>query len=387
MTIAVLKESGREERRVALCPAHIPELVNNGLDVVVEEGAGESAGITDDEYQKKGAKVSSRKEAAGSADVLLTVRCGAALQNDAEDPTELLKEGATVIGFAEPYASHQSFTKMRSRKLSLFAMEMIPRISRAQSMDALSSMANLAGYKSVVLAADNLPKIFPMMMTAAGTILPTSVFVLGVGVAGLQAIATAKRLGATVSAYDIRSEVKEQVESLGAKFLEVELDTAEGQGEGGYAKEMDEQFYEKQREMMSKIVAESDVVITTAAIPGKRSPVLVTEDMVTNMRFGSVLVDLAAEGGGNCEVSSPGETVEFEGVKVLAPLNVPSSMPYNAARLYSKNITSFLLNMVVDGELKLDREDEIHAATQILDKGEPVSQEIADRLGLERKTE
>lgn len=319
--------------------------------------------------------------------MLLTVRCGAALPKGAEDPTELLKEGAVVIGFAEPYGPHASFTKMRARKLSLFAMELMRRITHAQSMDALSSMADLAGYKSVVLATDNLPKIFPMMMTAAGTILPTSVFVLGAGVAGLQAIATAKRLGATVSAYDIRPEVKEQVESLGAKFFQVGLSTTAAEGEGGYAKEMDEQFYAQQREMMSKVVAESDVVITTAAVPGKRAPVLVTSDMIKSMRPGSVIVDLAAERGGNCEVSSPGETVEVDGVRVLAPLNVPASMPYNATHLYSKNITAFLLHMAEDGQLKLNREDEILAAMRILDKGEPVSKAISERLGLAAETD
>lgn len=386
MTVAVLKETGLEERRVALSPAHIPELINNGMHVVVEAGAGESAGITDEEYRKKGAQVGSRKEAAGSADVLLSVRCGAGLPKDAEDPIELLKAGTVVIGFAEPYGPHKHFTRMHSRKLSLFAMELMPRITRAQSMDALSSMANLSGYKSVVLAADNLPKIFPMMMTAAGTILPASVFVLGVGVAGLQAIATAKRLGAKVSAYDIRSDVKEQAESLGAKFLEVDLDTAAVEGEDGYAKVMDEKFYDTQREMMGKVVAESDVVITTAAVPGKKAPVLVTKEMVAHMRPGSVLVDLAAERGGNCEVSIPGETVELEGVKIIAPLNVPSTMPYNAARLYSKNITAFLLHMVEDGQLKIDSEDEIIAATQILDKGAPVTIEIGARLGLETES-
>ncbi len=382
MKIAVLKETAEDEKRVALAPAHVPNLTNAGFEVLVEEGAGTSSGISDEEYRGKGAGIASRKEAAQAADVLLCVRSAAALPEEAEDPAEILREGAAVIGFANPYAPHERFRSIRDRKQSLFAMELMPRITRAQSMDALSSMANLGGYKGVLLAADYLPKMFPMMMTAAGTILPSEVFILGVGVAGLQAIATAKRLGAVVSAYDIRPEVKEQVKSLGAKFLEVELETEAAEGEGGYAKEMDEEFYRKQREMMTKVVAESDVVITTAAVPGKKAPTLVTEEMVKGMSPGSVIVDLAAERGGNCEVTELGQVREVHGVTVIGPENIPSTLAYNASRLYSKNITSFLLNMAEEGELKANPEDEIVAATQVLRSGEVPNEELRSRLEL-----
>jgi NAD(P) transhydrogenase subunit alpha len=382
MTVAVLKETAGDEKRVALAPAHVQELIKAGLEVVVEEGAGASSGIEDEEYREKGARTDSREEAAKAADILLCVRTGAALPEDAEDPFDLLKEGAAVIGFADPYEPSERLRRMKDRGLSLFAMELMPRITRAQSMDALSSMANLGGYKGVLLAAAHLPKMFPMMMTAAGTILPAEVFVLGVGVAGLQAIATAKRLGAVVSAYDIRPEVKEQVKSLGAKFLEVELETGETEAEGGYAKEMDEEFYRKQRELMNKVVAESDVVITTAAVPGKKAPVLVTGEMVKGMKPGSVIVDLAAERGGNCELTELGTVREVHGVTVVGPQNIPSSLAYNASRLYSKNISSFLLAMVEEGELKADSEDEIVTATQVLRSGEVPNEDIRSRLEL-----
>jgi NAD(P) transhydrogenase subunit alpha len=382
MTVAVLKETAEDEMRVALAPAHVPELTKAGLEVVVEEGAGRPAGIDDQEYRDKGAEIASRADAAAAADILLSVRAAAALPEDADDPAELLKEGAAVIGFADPYQPHKRFRKMKEKGLSLFAMELMPRITRAQSMDVLSSMANLGGYKGVILAADYLPRMFPMMMTAAGTILPAEVFVLGVGVAGLQAIATAKRLGAVVSAYDIRPEVKEQVKSLGAKFLEVELEADETEAEGGYAKEMDEEFYRKQREMMAATVADSDVVITTAAVPGKKAPVLVTEEMVKGMQPGSVIVDLASERGGNCELTEHGEVKTVHGVTVIGPRNIPSTLAYNASRLYSKNVTSFLLAMVEDGELNADQADEIVSATQVLRAGEVPNDEIRTRLEL-----
>lgn len=382
MTVSILKETAEGERRVALAPEHVGDLKKAGLEVILESGAGEASGISDDAYEQKGARVLSRREALKAADILLAVRSAAALPEGAKDSGLELQEGATVIAFADPYAPHKSFQKMREKKLNLFSMELMPRITRAQSMDALSSMANLAGYKAVLIAADHLPKMFPMMMTAAGTILPSSVFILGVGVAGLQAIATAKRLGAVVSAYDIRPEVKEQVKSLGAKFLEVELETGEAEGEGGYAKEMDEEFYRKQREMMKKVIAESDVVITTAAVPGKTSPVLVTEEMVQGMKAGSVIVDLASERGGNCEVTEHGKAKVTHGVTVIGPADIPSSLAANASRLYSKNISSFLLSMVEEGDLKADPEDEIVAATQVLRGGEVPNEEIRSRLEL-----
>jgi NAD(P) transhydrogenase subunit alpha len=263
----------------------------------------------------------------------------------------------------------------------MFSLEMLPRITRAQSMDVLSSMATVAGYKSVLFAAETLPKIFPMFMTAAGTIAPARVFVVGVGVAGLQAIATAKRLGAVVSAYDIRPAVKDQVISLGAKFVEMDLETGDAEDKGGYAKAMDEEFYKKQREMMNKVVAENDVVITTAAVPGKKAPILVTEEMVKGMAPGSVVVDLAAERGGNCDLTKPGETVQVHGVSVIGPLNVPSTVPYHASQMYSKNITTFFQNLVKEGKIELNMEDEIIVDTMVTKGGDVVSARVKELLG------
>jgi len=380
--LGVLKETAAGEKRVALVPDHIPGLSNAGLTVLVEEGAGEASGFTDQEYQNKGAEIQPRQDVLSAAEVLLTVRTAAAVPAEEWQTYSGLKEGTLIIGFADPYQAHPAFTDFAAKKVSLLAMELMPRITRAQSMDALSSMANLGGYKAVLLAADHLPRIFPMMMTAAGTILPAQVFVLGVGVAGLQAIATAKRLGGVVSAYDIRPEVKEQVQSLGAKFLQVELESSELETEGGYAKEMDEEFYRRQREMMNKVVAESEVIITTAAVPGKTAPTLVTEEMVQQMKPGSVIVDLAAERGGNCELTKAGETVKVHGVTIIGPTDIPSHLAFNASRLYSKNITSFFLHLLQEGELELNREDEITGKTMVLDRGAPVSDEFRNRLEL-----
>lgn len=380
--IGVLKEMVGGERRVALVPDHVPDLVKAGLGVVIEEGAGEGAGYSDQEYRDKEAEVRPREEVLSRVNVLLTVRTAAAVPTEEWRTYSGLNDGAVIIGFANPYEKHPAFEELAEKKASLLAMELMPRITRAQSMDALSSMANLGGYKAVLLAANHLPRIFPMMMTAAGTIMPTQVFILGVGVAGLQAIATAKRLGAVVSAYDVRSEVKEQVQSLGAKFLEVELEESELQTEGGYAKEMDEEFYRRQREMMHKVVAESDVIITTAAVPGKKAPTLVTTDMVKQMKPGSVIVDIAAERGGNCELTKAGETVREHGVTIIGPTDIPSRLAFNSSRLYSKNITSFLLHLLQEGKPVLDREDEITGKTLVLENGKPTSDEIRSRLGL-----
>ena len=267
-------------------------------------------------------------------------------------------------------------------KVTAFAMELIPRITRAQSMDALSSMANLAGYKAVLLAANHLPKIFPMMMTAAGTIIAAKVFIVGVGVAGLQAIATAKRLGAMVSAYDIRPAVKEQVQSLGAKFVEMELDTGDSETSGGYAKAMDEEFYKKQREMMLKVVAESDVVITTAAVPGKKAPILVTEEMVKGMNPRSVVVDLAAERGGNCEITEPGEIIVKHDVTIVGTTNLPSAIPFHASQTYSKNVTNLMGLLVKEGKLDLNMEDEIISGTVVTNDGQVVDARVKEILGL-----
>lgn len=374
MKIGVPRETVPGERRVALVPAHVPSLTKAGLEVVVEAGAGNPSGYSDGEYTERGAEIVD--DARSAADVLLTVRSAAAAGDADPGPG---RDEQTIIGFLEPYAPHPAFDRLLERTSTAFSMELIPRITRAQSMDALSSMANLAGYRSAILAAEALPKMFPMMMTAAGTIVPARAFVVGVGVAGLQAIATTRRLGAVVSAYDVRPAVKEQVESLGAKFVEMELETAEGSG--GYAREMDEEFYRKQRELMGDVLAESDVVITTAAIPGKPSPVLVTEEMVKRMQPGSVIVDLATERGGNCELSETGKTVVKHGVTIVGPVNIPSSLAFNASQLYSKNITTFLLAMIKDGELLIDTEDEIVAATLVTRDGEIPNADIKERLG------
>jgi len=292
-------------------------------------------------------------------------------------------ESQTVLGCSEPLSALEEAREMADKGISLLALELMPRITRAQSMDVLSSMATIAGYKSVLLAADVLPKMFPMLMTAAGTLAPAKVFVVGVGVAGLQAIATARRLGAVVSAYDVRPVVKEQVESLGAKFVEFDLDTGGSEDKGGYAKAMDEEFYRKQQEMMAKVLTQTDVVITTAAVPGKKAPILVTGDMVQGMAPGSVVVDIAAERGGNCDLTEPGETVVKGGVTVLGPLNLPSTVPYHASQMYAKNISTFLLHLVQEGRMDLERDDEIIRETLVAKGGEVVHARVRDLLGME----
>jgi len=303
---------------------------------------------------------------------------------------ELTREGQAVVAFLEPLSAAESVKKLAERRLKAFAMELMPRITRAQSMDALSSLATVAGYKAVLLAADHLPRMFPMMMTAAGTVSPARVFVIGAGVAGLQAIATARRLGAVVSAYDVRPAVKEQVESLGGKFVELELETVESEDKGGYAKAMDEEFYRKQREMMTRVVAENHVVITTAAVPGKKAPVLITEEMVKGMTPGSVIVDLAAERGGNCELTRAGETALSHGVTIIGPINLPATVPYHSSQMYSKNISTFLLHLVKEGELVIDLSDEITRETLLTLDGEVLNPRVREILGmpaLEKKKE
>jgi NAD(P) transhydrogenase subunit alpha len=377
MTVGVPRERSPGERRVALAPAHVASLLKAELTVDVERGAGEASGFLDGAYEEKGARIVD--DVYARSDVLLTVRAAAAA-GDSDGPT--YREGQTVLGYLEPYGPHPAFAKLVAQKVTSLSMELIPRITRAQSMDTLSSMANLAGYRAAILAAEALPKMFPMMMTAAGTIVPAKVFIIGVGVAGLQAIATTRRLGAVVSAYDVRPAVREQVESLGAKFVEMDLETDESEGSGGYAKAMDEEFYRKQREFMTAVIADSDVVITTAAIPGRPSPVLVTEEMVKHMAPGAVIVDLAAERGGNCELTEAGTTVHKHGVTILGPLNIPSALAFNASRLYSKNITTFLLSLITDGRLTLDLEDEIVAATLVTRDGTVPNADLRERLGL-----
>src|SRR5436190_3700520 len=361
MRVGIPKESWPGETRVAVIPAAIPGLVKSGLEVAVESGAGTAAGFPDDSYRSQGAILVPRPELFRTSDIVLQVRATPA------DPSALHR-GQTVIGFADPLGSPLVIRQLAPTGINLFSMELMPRITRAQSMDALSSMATIAGYKGVLLAATTLPRMFPMLMTAAGTISPARVFIMGAGVAGLQAISTARRLGAKVEAYDVRPAVKEQVQSLGAKFVELPLESADSEDKGGYAKAQDESFYKRQREMMLKVVAASDVVITTALVPGKRAPILLTTEMVEAMAPGSVVVDLAAERGGNCELTKPDQVVTHKGVTILGPSNPPALVPYHASQMYSKNITTFLAHLLgKDGasqsSLPINPEDEITRET------------------------
>jgi NAD(P) transhydrogenase subunit alpha len=374
MIVGVPRETFPGERRVALIPAVVGPLIKSGAEVVVEAGAGAEAACVDADYAAKGARTASRAEVFTRADVLLMVRTPGANAAYGPDDAARLREGQVVIGFAEPLTAHEATEAVAARGASLFAMELMPRITRAQSMDALSSMASIAGYKAVLMAASALPRMFPMMMTAAGTLAPARVFVIGAGVAGLQAIASARRLGAKVEAYDVRPAVREQVESLGARFVELPLETGTAEDKGGYAKAQDETFYRRQRELMAKTVAASDVVITTAAVPGKKSPVLVTAEAVAGMPPGSVIVDLAAERGGNCELTRADETVHAHGVTVLGPTNLPSTVPYHASQMYAKNITTFFQHLVKEGSVRFDLEDEITRATLVTHRGQVVSQ-------------
>ena len=292
-----------------------------------------------------------------------------------------LRSGQVLIGMCDPLGRPEGFQPLAQRGLTVFALELLPRITRAQSMDVLSSMATVAGYRAVLLAAVQLPKMFPMLMTAAGTITPAKVFVVGAGVAGLQAIATARKLGGVVSAYDVRPAVKEQVQSLGAKFVELGLETQGAEDRGGYARQLGDEFYKKQREMMSRWVAESDVVITTAMIPGQKAPVLITQEMVAGMRPGSVIVDLAAERGGNCELTQPGQTVHHHGVAILGPMNLPAEVPYHASQMYAKNISTFLLHLLnKQGQIELDRDDEILRETLVVRNGQIVHPRVQQLL-------
>ncbi|MFQ3620859.1 MAG: Re/Si-specific NAD(P)(+) transhydrogenase subunit alpha [Spirochaetales bacterium] len=377
LIVGVVKEGMEGERRVALVPLHVAGLLKAGCEVWVQAGAGLEAGYTDEEYRTKGCKiVTSREEVLASSDILLTVRTGGANPTTGREDLSKVKERALVVGHFDPYGVHPSFQALADRKGSACALELLPRITRAQSMDVLSSMANLAGYKAVILAAETLPKIFPMMMTAAGTVVPAKVFVIGAGVAGLQALATARRLGAVTSAYDVRPVVKDQVESLGAKFIELGLETKEAEGAGGYARAMDEEFYRKQREKLTEVLSGVDVVITTAAIPGKKAPVLVTREMVEKMSPGSVIVDIAAERGGNCELTKPGERVVHQGVTILGPVNLASTVPYHASQLYSKNITTFLLAVLKNGSIQLSEEDEVVKSVLVMREGVYLSEAI-----------
>jgi len=381
IVVGVPKETFPGERRVALIADIVPSMVKSGAEVLVESGAGVAAGITDESYTRKGAKIATRDEIFAKSEVVFQVRTFGA--NPAAGRADLgaMRPGQIVIGMTDSLNDPALSSDLAKTGATVFSLELVPRITRAQSMDVLSSMATIAGYKAIILAADVLPRFFPMFMTAAGTIAPARVFIVGVGVAGLQAIATAKRLGAVVSAYDIRPAVKDQVKSVGAKFVEFELQTGEAEDKGGYAKAMGEEFYRKQREMMAKVVKEHDVVVTTAAVPGKKAPILVTEDMVKGMNPGSVIVDLAAERGGNCESTRPGETVHVHGVTVMGPLNLPSTVPYHASQMFSKNLIAFFQNMVKNGAVDINADDEIIRDTMITKGGEVVSPRVKELMG------
>jgi len=380
MKAGVLKETFPGETRVAVVPGVITGLTKAGIELLVESGAGAAAGFPDARYAEKGAAVVSRDDVLAGASLLLSVRSFAGAHD--KDAIARLEPRHVLVGFLDPLQRPEAVKELAARGITSFALELVPRISRAQSMDALSSTATMVGYKAVLLAADRLPRMMPMMMTAAGTIAPARVFVIGAGVAGLQAIATARRLGAVVEAYDVRPAVKEQVQSLGAKFVELPLETAAAEDKGGYAKAQDESFYRRQRELLAKVVSESDVVIAAAAVPGKKAPVLVTGDMLRGMRPGSVIVDLAAEQGGNCEASEPGSEVMLHGVLVLAPLNLAATIPHHASQLYAKNLANFVQNMSRKGELTPVADDEIVRDSMLTRGGEVVAARVREALGM-----
>lgn len=383
MIVGVLRETYPGEHRVALVPAVLPSLKKGGMDVMVESKAGEQAGYPDSAYVEKGATIaSSRAQVFEKADCVVQVRLlGANLTEGQADLTGFRK-GQILVGMAEALTAPQSVQDLASLEVMAFALELMPRITRAQSMDILSSMGTVAGYKAVLIAASSLPKMFPMLMTAAGTVTPAKVLIIGAGVAGLQAISVAKRLGAAVEAYDIRPAVKEQILSLGAKFVELPLETGAAEDKGGYAKAQDETFYKKQRELLGKVIATSDVVISTAAVPGKKAPILITAEMVGAMAPGSVIVDLAAERGGNCELTKSGHTIVMHGVTIHGPENLSSTVPFHASQMYAKNVATFLLHLVKKGEIQIDMNDEITKETMLTRNGEVVQPRIREVLGL-----
>src|SRR5438067_240749 len=383
MIVGVPKESFPGERRVALTPAVIPNLLKAGFEVVVETRAGVEAGYPDADYAGKGATVlPERSEVFRTADVVVQVLCPGSNDRTGKADLPLLRRDQILIGFLRPLGSIETIQEVAATGVKAFAIELMPRTTRAQSMDALSSMATICGYKSVLLAADTLPRLFPMLTTAAGTITPARVFIIGAGVAGLQAIATARRLGAVTSAYDLRPAAKEQVQSVGGRFVELPIEAKDAQDQHGYARAQDERFYQQQRELLGRVVAESDVVITAAVVPGKKSPVLVTREMVKKMAPGSVIVDLAAERGGNCELTQTGQTVVKHGVTIIGRINIATGVPYHASQMYARNLTAFLLHLVKDGKLRLDVDDEIIRDTLVTRDGEVVNERVREFFAL-----
>ena len=383
MIVGVPRETYPGERRVALVPMVVPTLLKAGFEVVVEAGAGKEAGYPDAQYAEKGAKVVPERAAVfGAADIVVQVLSHGSNDATGKDDLPLLRRGQVLIGFLRPLGSAEVNQQTADTGVTSFSVELVPRTTRAQSMDALSSMATICGYKAVLIAADSHPRIFPMLTTAAGTITPARVLVIGAGVAGLQAIATARRLGAVASAYDLRPVAKEQVQSLGGRFIELPIEASDAQDARGYARAQDEDFYKRQRELLGRVVKESDVVITAAVVPGKKSPVLVTREMVDGMAPGSVILDLAAERGGNCELTRAGATVVEHGVTIIGAINLASGVPYHASQMYARNITAFLLHLVKDGQLQINVEDEIIRETLLTRDGEVVNPRVREAFSL-----
>lgn len=382
MIIGVTRETAAQERRVALNPASAAALIKVGFSVLLEEGAGVAAGFPDEEYRARDVALADRGEVFARADIIVQVRGPGSHAGGLEADLPLCRKGQVLVGMQDPLGNPLAVAAMAEKGVTAISLELVPRITRAQSMDVLSSMATVAGYQAVLEAAAHLPRLFPMLMTAAGTLAPAKVFVVGVGVAGLQAIATAKRLGAVVEAYDVRPAVKDQVISVGAKFVEFDLDTAGAEDKGGYAKEQSAEFIRRQQEQMQAVVARNDVVITTAAIPGRKSPVLVTAPMVAAMAPGSVIVDLAAERGGNCELTRADEVVVAHGVTILGPTDLVSRKPYHASQMFARNIETLLRSLSKEGNLNLDPADEVVAGTLLCRDGEVVHPRIRELLGL-----
>ncbi len=379
MIIGVPKESYPGERRVALVPLVMPNLLKAGLEVVIETSAGVEAGYPDALYVEKGAKILPDRAALfATADIVVQVLCYGSNDVTGKADLPLMRRGQILIGFLRPLGSDEVIQQIAQTGVTSFSVELMPRTTRAQSMDVLSSMGTICGYKAVLIAADTLPRIFPMMTTAAGTITPARVLVIGAGVAGLQSIATARRLGAVVSAYDLRPASKEQVQSLGGRFVELPIEAKDAQDARGYGTAQDESFYAKQRELLTRVVAESDVLVTTAVVPGKKAPVLVTAEMVKGMAPGSVIFDLASERGGNCELTQSGKTIVAHGVTIIGRINIATEVPYHASQMYARNVTAFLLHLVKDGKLQINLADEITRETLLTKDGEIVNQRVRE---------
>jgi NAD(P) transhydrogenase subunit alpha len=381
--IGVPKEIYPGERRVALVPMVVPILAKAGCEVVIESGAGEEAGYPDSQYIQKGANIIPDRAAVfQAADIIVQVLSYGSNDITGKADLPLFRRGQVLIGFLRPLGSMDVVQEIANTGVTSFSVELVPRTTRAQSMDALSSMGTICGYKAVLIAADTLPRIFPMLTTAAGTITPARVLIIGAGVAGLQAIATARRLGAVASAYDLRPAAKEQVQSLGGRFIELPIEAKDAQDARGYGTAQDEKFYARQRELLGRVVAESDVVITAAVVPGKQSPVLVTAEMVKGMAPGSVIFDLASERGGNCELTKTGQTVIEHGVRIIGRINLASGVPYHASQMYARNVTSFIVHILKDGKLRLDRGDEIIRETLLTSGGEVVNDRVREFFSL-----